>query len=108
MNRQQYETSLPDDWQNIIENRTDLFTIVKQSTGLPIVYKQSSNTEPHHMSDNKNTQFDKEYTEQTEITEVPLMELPFDQIQWTVDVTWVASTMDIWGQLKDSDHLVSF
>ena len=45
--------------------------------------------------------------QQVESFEMDTMKLPWFDVTWKIDVTWVASTVDVWGQLSDSDSMVS-
>lgn len=46
--------------------------------------------------------------EENETIKLKPIKLPWHESEWKVDVTWVVSTVDVWGQLSGSDALVSY
>ncbi|XP_055327023.1 uncharacterized protein LOC129580537 [Sitodiplosis mosellana] len=106
---QKYDTSLPTGWQFIIQNRPQMFSIGGRDP-YEIIFKQSPNSKaqpviepvvgPQSMISNENP-----LPQQSESPEVGKMELPWHDATWKIDVTWVASTVGVWGQLSDSKYL---
>lgn len=98
LNRQKYGTSLPEDWKSVIQTRSEMFTIVSQATNCDIIYRQLP----------KKQEIKPVEESQIMIEDMPrLTNLPWNDEWWMVDVTWVTSTIDIWGQLPNSEYLVT-
>lgn len=113
-NRQKYDQTLPDGWTYIIQNRPDMFSIEHNMTNMTIVYKVQPISTPSNqqcsnavekiadaVDNNGNGCVD--WNEQCELTS---SKLPWNDVNWTVEITRVASTVDIWGRISDSKDWV--
>lgn len=122
MFRQKYEQTLPDGWSNIIQNRPEMFSIQCPLANVEIVFKNTSQPTPSQATkelnshpidrtmDNLNSNDLKATTNNIDLNEtleLAAPKLPWHESQWSIDVTWVISTVDIWGCIVDSDGYVS-
>lgn len=116
--RTRYETALPADWENIVQKRPEMFTINTQRTNYDIIFKQVATPQaqpaPEQARVSASTSAQRSMTrngdtlpQQVESFEMDTMKLPWFDVTWNIDVTWVASTIDVWGQLCDCDLMVS-
>lgn len=98
-----------------------MFTVDTQPTHCSIIYKRTPIKQEHPASEllimiedtaEVPRQNEKSKAEANEITvlanELKPMTLPWNETLWTVNVSWVVSTVDVWGHLTDSQCLVSY
>lgn len=112
---------MPEGWTNIIQNRPEMFSIEHAKTNMQIVFKNTSQpslsptskaVESHPIdvtaSLNKNSSTNNTNNiDFNETVELATQKLPWHESQWAIDVTWVLSTVDVWGCIVDSDDYVS-
>lgn len=128
--RQNYSKSLPNEWEDIIQNRPEMFEVVRQPTMVGnIVFKRTATenvssveTKQHSVTStptrislpkpsptmkkqDSTTSTPKEH--KNSIFELPKLTLPWNETTWRVDITWMNSTADIWCTLCDLTYLVS-
>lgn len=111
-NRQNYEESLPQEWKNYLQDRPQMFAISRQPTNHDIVYKVLATEYNPNVQDSLKSMTNpakqpEASVDPNEPTQIMPMKLPWDDLPWRVDVTLVNSTISIWGQLIESEHLVS-
>lgn len=109
---------MPTDWENIIQKRPEMFTIDTQRTNYDIIFKEMAKPQVQPVPEQARAsapgpaqrsmiQSVDTVPQRDESFEMNTMKLPWFDVTWKIDVTWVASTIDVWGQLSDSESMVS-
>lgn len=86
---------------DIVQSRSDMFSISVQATNLSIVFKNELKKRDATKLTCNNSR-----PNQKDSVELPPLELPWNQNIWVVHVSWVISTADFWVQLIESELMV--
>lgn len=107
--RQKYDVSLPDGWENILRNRPEMFKISKQPTNQEIIFAvpQTDAENKPAVSTMKTSPVSVSPPKRKQLNKIPPMQLPWDEPIWNVYIKYARSTVNIWGQWAESVELVS-
>lgn len=109
--RQKYEQSLPEEWPDIIESRSEMFLIDGLLDSWLIVFrnappKSTDAPKSRPLTTNQSTSTDEDFVDFDSV-DLPALHLPWDEPNWNIEVTNVTSPIDIWGRINDTQDWVS-